>query len=225
MMNVKCFEFNFLPVNTYVIWDETKEAAVIDPGCFYPGETEQLSTFIKENNLTVKLLLDTHLHFDHAVNVDMYPNATFVCSRAEWEYANNEILRDKFIELPALPVLENGRLVLVEDDDIIKDNVYRKHRGFFWIANQQRYVKADGSSYDYKNDYFGPMLAYIVTGSLVVEQIFAVPGIGRAFVSSITNRDYPMVMGTTIVLAVLIVVMNLVSDILYKVVDPRINLE
>ena len=73
--------------------------------------------------------------------------------------------------------------------------------------------------------YFGPMLAYIVTGSLVVEQIFAVPGIGRAFVSSINNRDYPMVMGTTIVLAFLIVVMNLVSDILYKVVDPRINLE
>ena len=73
--------------------------------------------------------------------------------------------------------------------------------------------------------YFGPMLAYIVTGSLVVEKIFAVPGIGRAFVSSITNRDYPMIMGTTIILAVLIVVMNLVSDILYKVVDPRINLE
>ena len=73
--------------------------------------------------------------------------------------------------------------------------------------------------------YFGPMLAYIVTGSLVVEQIFAVPGIGRAFVSSITNRDYPMVMGTTIVLAALIVIMNLLTDILYKVVDPRITLE
>lgn len=73
--------------------------------------------------------------------------------------------------------------------------------------------------------YFGPMLAYIVTGSLVVEQIFAVSGIGRAFVSSITGRDYPMIMGTTIVLACLIVVMNLVSDILYKIVDPRINLE
>lgn len=73
--------------------------------------------------------------------------------------------------------------------------------------------------------YFGPMLAYIVTGSLVVEQIFAVPGIGRAFVNSITNRDYPLIMGTTIVLAILIVVMNLVSDILYKVVDPRITLE
>ena len=73
--------------------------------------------------------------------------------------------------------------------------------------------------------YFGPMLAYIVTGSLVVEQIFAVPGIGRAFVNSITGRDYPLLMGTTIVLAALIVIMNLVGDILYKVVDPRINLE
>ena len=73
--------------------------------------------------------------------------------------------------------------------------------------------------------YFGPMLAYIVTGSLVVEQIFAVPGIGRAFVSSITGRDYPLIMGTTIVLATLVVIMNLVSDILYKVVDPRITLE
>ena len=73
--------------------------------------------------------------------------------------------------------------------------------------------------------YFGPMLAYIVTGSLVVEKIFAVPGIGRAFVNSITARDYPLIMGTTIVLASLIVIMNLVSDILYKVVDPRITLE
>ncbi len=73
--------------------------------------------------------------------------------------------------------------------------------------------------------YFGPMLAYIVTGSLVVEQIFAVPGIGRAFVTSITGRDYPMIMGTTIILASLIVIMNLISDILYKIVDPRITLE
>ena len=73
--------------------------------------------------------------------------------------------------------------------------------------------------------YFGPMLAYIVTGSIVVEKIFAVPGIGRDFVNSIINRDYPLVMGTTIVLASLIVIMNLIGDIMYKVVDPRINLE
>ena len=73
--------------------------------------------------------------------------------------------------------------------------------------------------------YVGPMLAFIVTGSMVVEQIFAVPGIGRQFVSSIINRDYTMIMGTTIVLASLIVIMNLVTDILYKVVDPRIDFE
>lgn len=72
--------------------------------------------------------------------------------------------------------------------------------------------------------YFGPMLAYIVTGSIVVEQIFAVPGIGRAFVNSITGRDYPLIMGTTIILACLIIIMNLVSDLLYKIVDPRIEL-
>ena len=73
--------------------------------------------------------------------------------------------------------------------------------------------------------YFGPMLAYIVTGSLVVEQIFAVSGIGRAFVNSIINRDYTLIMGTTIVLASLIVIMNLITDFVYKLVDPRITLE
>ena len=73
--------------------------------------------------------------------------------------------------------------------------------------------------------YFGPMLAFIVTGSMVVEQIFAVPGIGRQFVSSIINRDYMMIMGTTIFLASLIVIMNLLTDILYKVVDPRIEFD
>ena len=73
--------------------------------------------------------------------------------------------------------------------------------------------------------YFGPMLAYIVTGSLVVEQIFAVSGIGRAFVNSIINRDYTLIMGTTIVLASLIVIMNLITDFIYKLIDPRITLE
>lgn len=73
--------------------------------------------------------------------------------------------------------------------------------------------------------YLGPLVAHIVTGSLVVEQIFAVPGIGRTFVSSISNRDYPMIMGTTIVLSVLIVAMNLISDLLYQAVDHRITLK
>lgn len=72
--------------------------------------------------------------------------------------------------------------------------------------------------------YAGPMFAYIITGSLVVEKIFAVPGLGKEFVSSIINRDYTMIMGTTIFLGVLIVIMMLVTDILYKVFDPRVDL-
>lgn len=72
--------------------------------------------------------------------------------------------------------------------------------------------------------YAGPMIAYVLTGSLVVEKIFAIPGLGKYFVSSITNRDYTLIMGTTIFLATLIVIMMLVSDILYKIFDPRVDL-
>ena len=73
--------------------------------------------------------------------------------------------------------------------------------------------------------YVGPMLASLMTGSFVVEKIFSSPGLGREFVSSITNRDYTMVMGTTIVLATLIIIANVIVDILYKIIDPRIKLK
>lgn len=72
--------------------------------------------------------------------------------------------------------------------------------------------------------YSGPMIAYIITGSLVVERIFVVSGLGKYFVSSITDRDYPLIMGTTIFLAALVIIMILISDILYKVFDPRVDL-
>ncbi len=73
--------------------------------------------------------------------------------------------------------------------------------------------------------YAGPMIAYIITGSIVVEQIFGINGLGRMFVNSITQRDYPTIMGTTIFLTYLMVIMVLISDILYKVVNPRVELE
>lgn len=73
--------------------------------------------------------------------------------------------------------------------------------------------------------YVGPMVAYILTGSLVVEQIFAVPGLGKYFFSSIVNRDYPMIMGTTIFLATIMVFMTLLSDICYKFFDPRVDFD
>ena len=72
--------------------------------------------------------------------------------------------------------------------------------------------------------YIGPLTAYIITGGFVVETTFSIPGLGKYFISSILNRDYPIIMGTTIVLAALIILMMLLVDIAYKLVDPRINL-
>ncbi len=72
--------------------------------------------------------------------------------------------------------------------------------------------------------YLGPMTAGIVTGGFVVEQTFQIPGLGKYFISSILNRDYPIIMATTVVLATLVILMNLVVDIAYKLVDPRITL-
>ncbi len=72
--------------------------------------------------------------------------------------------------------------------------------------------------------YLGPLTAYILTGGFVVETVFNIPGLGRYFVQSIMNRDYTIIMGTTIFLAAFIVTMTLVVDILYKAVDPRIDL-
>lgn len=73
--------------------------------------------------------------------------------------------------------------------------------------------------------YAGPMIAYIITGSIVVEQIFNLKGLGRMFVNSISARDYPQVMGTTVFLTFLMVIMVLVSDILYKIVNPRVDFD
>ena len=64
-MNIKIFEFNPIAENTYVVYDETKECVIIDAGCFFPDEKRQLLDFILDNDLVVKHLLNTHLHFDH----------------------------------------------------------------------------------------------------------------------------------------------------------------
>jgi oligopeptide transport system permease protein len=72
--------------------------------------------------------------------------------------------------------------------------------------------------------YLGPLIASILTGAFVVEQVFNIPGLGRYFVKAINNRDYMVIMGTTIFLAAFLILMNLICDLLYKAVDPRIKL-
>lgn len=73
--------------------------------------------------------------------------------------------------------------------------------------------------------YLGPAAAGIITGSVVIEKIFGVPGLGRYFVQGALNRDYTLVMGVIIFIGVLIVVFNLIVDILYAYLDPKIRLE
>ena len=73
--------------------------------------------------------------------------------------------------------------------------------------------------------YLGPLTAGILTGGFVIEQIFTIPGMGKFFVESINNRDYPLIMGVTIFYSALLVLMNLVVDLLYGVIDRRIKYE
>jgi oligopeptide transport system permease protein len=71
--------------------------------------------------------------------------------------------------------------------------------------------------------YAGPAAAALLTGSVVVETVFAIPGIGRYFVDAALNRDYTLVMGTVVVIAIFVVFFNLVVDLLYAVIDPRVR--
>ena len=73
--------------------------------------------------------------------------------------------------------------------------------------------------------YVGPMLAYVLTGSFIVEKIFTVPGLGGEFIKCIQGQDYPVIMGTTIFLATIMVLMNVLVDVVYTIIDPRIKLK
>ena len=71
--------------------------------------------------------------------------------------------------------------------------------------------------------YLGPATAAIVTGSVVIEQIFGIPGLGRYFVQGALNRDYTLVMGVVVTYGTLIIMLNLAVDLLYGVLDPRVR--
>ena len=72
--------------------------------------------------------------------------------------------------------------------------------------------------------YAGPMIATLLTGSFVIESLYSIPGIGAEFVTSITNRDYTMIMALTILYGSFIIIANIITDILNAVIDPRIKL-
>ncbi|GGF82853.1 ABC transporter permease [Paenibacillus aceti] len=97
-----------------------------------------------------------------------------------------------------------------------------KAKGLSWFAILTRHVVRNGIMPVVT--YMGPMTANIVTGSVVIEQIFGIGGIGKQFVQAITSRDYPMIMGITIFYGALLMIARLVTDVAYGLIDPRIKL-
>jgi oligopeptide transport system permease protein len=71
--------------------------------------------------------------------------------------------------------------------------------------------------------YLAPAVAGVMTGSIIIEQVFGLPGVGRYFVQSALSRDYPLVLGVVIVYATAVLVMNLIADLVYAALDPRLR--
>lgn len=107
-MNLKVFQFNMLPTNTYVVWDDTREAVVIDPAGYYATEQQALTQFIVDNTLTVKHILLTHFHFDHVFGVPaLEQHCGLVCEAHPgdqwWAEHNAEAVRTFGIPYPGTP--------------------------------------------------------------------------------------------------------------------------
>ena len=149
------------------------------------------------------------------------------CLKLGWFPANGTAqggLVLPILTLSFYPMAYITRLTRSSMLDVLGQDYIRTARAKGVSQNKTLYVHALKNALIPVITYVGPMLAGILTGSLVVEQIFAVGGLGRYFVNSITGRDYPLIMGTTIFLASLIVIATMLSDIMYKVVDPRVEL-
>lgn len=128
------------------------------------------------------------------------------------------------IALGFYPMCYTGRLARSSMLDVINQDYIRTARAKGVITKKIIFKHALRNAFIPVLTYLGPLTAGILTGSFVVETVFGVPGLGRYFVQSINNRDYPIIMATTVFLAFLVIFMNFVVDMLYKVVDPRIDI-
>ena len=108
--------------------------------------------------------------------------------------------------------------------DVINQDYIRTARAKGVPASKILFKHALRNAFSPVLTYLGPLTASILCGSFVVESVFSLPGMGRYFINSILNRDYPIIMATTIFFAALVIFMNLIVDILYKFVDPGIDI-
>lgn len=116
----------------------------------------------------------------------------------------------RLVRTSMLEVLKQDYMILAKAKGCSKWTMYTKHA----LKNAMLPVIT----------YAGPSLAFLMTGSFVIEMLFSIPGIGSDFVSSITNRDYTMIMGLTIFLGAFIIIANIVTDVIAAMIDPRIKI-
>lgn len=122
-MNIKVFEFNPIAVNTYVLYDETGECVIIDAACFFPNEQQELLSFINNNKLAVKHLLNTHLHFDHVFGVNFMEEQFDVKMKAH--KADEFLLASMQQQMAMFGFPANGKYIptmgeYIDENDIIE---------------------------------------------------------------------------------------------------------
>ncbi|MCP4004752.1 MAG: ABC transporter permease [bacterium] len=138
-----------------------------------------------------------------------------------WEGPSHAIL--PAITLAALPMAYIAQLTRSSVIDVVDRDYIRTARAKGVSEARIRRVHVLRNALLAVTTYFGPLLAILLTGSFVVEKIYAIPGMGRFFVTAVSNRDYPLVLGVTLVYAVLVLLANLLVDLLYGWIDPRIR--
>lgn len=132
--------------------------------------------------------------------------------------------------MPALalsfnPMCYISRLMRSSMLDVLKQDYVKTANAKGLTKNKVLYKHAMRNAVLPVVTYLGPLTAGILTGGFVIEKIFTIPGMGKFFVESINNRDYPLIMGVTIFYSALLVLMNLIVDLLYGIIDPRIKYE
>jgi len=127
--------------------------------------------------------------------------------------------------LAALPAAQSARITRASTLDVMRQDYVRTARSKGLMENVVRVRHIFRNSLIPVVTVAGPELANLVTGSFIIENLFAIPGIGRMFVQGIGARDYSLIMGSILFYAITIALLNLVVDILYAAIDPRIRLE
>lgn len=185
---------------------------------FHQGRWEDYSTMlIAVIGLSVpSFILAAFLQYLLAMRWDIFPVA-------RWGSVSQSIL--PALSLAALPMAFIARLARANMVEILQQDFVQtaKAKGVSPVALALRHV--------FKNalfpviSYLGPLCAAVFTGSFAVEKIYGIPGLGQWFVTSITNRDYTMIMGTTIFYSALLLLCTFIVDILYSFLDPRVTYE